>query len=384
MKLFEVIKPVPVRLLTEGYTFSQNADGKFVLGYDSSTPGQNDEIMTKRMSGLKSKKVGNRIKIEAPRNVGTGNFDVFSRKEQDEFRPHYNKDTFQTSVPTFYGMSLDPGGSRSAEREQYNRILDALKGRNGHSTTPEAMEQMLQQSAKSVMRQIEGSNFRDMERSDNIIIIPIPSSSELPGKFANAISSELGARGKVASVHDILEQNLDYKMGIAGGKDMNPDKLVNLYKNLIDEYQSGGRSEEQVLAFIERAQAFLDKKINDPQTPEQDVKLYQADLAFLQKTEEQFYDVAGQPVSDDAKQRKVHSLHGGIRRHIYDRVKIKKGAKAPKRTNNTIYVLADDNVDQGRTIIDVYRYLYKAGLFNQPGTKVIGAVMHKLGADNKR
>lgn len=382
MKLFEVLTPPPVVVLTEGYTFTQK-DGSYVLDYDPSSPGQDDEIMSKRMSGLRSKKVGTRMKMDPAVSAKMDNMDVFSRKEREEFKPYRDDDTFLTSIPIFYGLSLDKGKQRTEQRFQYHRILDALKGRDGHSTTPAAMNQMMQQATRSVMKQI-GQYYRAMEKADNIVIIPVPSSSTIPMDFAKTLAAEFGANGKVTTINDILEQNLNYKVGVAGGKNMDPDKLENLYSHVLDDYVRGARTEDQVLDFIEDAQSFVKRQINDPNTSEQDIRLYRVDYEFLKELENEFFNMDGQQQPGQARQRRVHDIRGALRRHVYDRVKLKKGAKAPKRTDNTIYVLVDDNIDQGRTVVDVYRYLYKKDLFNQPGTKVIGAVMHKLGTDLKR
>jgi hypothetical protein len=384
MKLFEVLTPSPVYLMTEGYSFNQTPEGTVILDYDPSDPATHDKIMTKRMRGLQSKKRAGRMQVDPPRGVDSGNFDVYSRKEQHEFQPHYNPDTFLSSIPTFFGLALDPGKKDTPDREQYKRILDALKGRNGHSTTPAAMEAMMQQSAKSIMKQI-AAHYRQIEKANNIIVIPIPSSSKLPRMFASVLADTFGSEGRVATVNDMLEQNLNYKVGSAGGKETQAGNLPNLYRRVVNEFRAGGRSEEQVLGFFDEAEKFLTQKLNDPNTPESDIELYQKDMEFMKRAEEEFFDAVGtEDAPGAARQQQVHGLHGGTRRHAYDRVRVRRDAEVPTADPKTVYVLADDNVDHGRTIVDVYRYLYKHGLFNKEGTKVIGAVMHHLGADLKR
>lgn len=385
MKLIEIAIPPPLVMTLEGFSRVQDEQGRSRIQYTPDTP--DDPYIKGTMDRLRSTKLGSgKSKLQSPKNSNVAPFTHREKYEMDQ----QGLGNLPKNIPVFYGYNLTTEPTKMG-KEKYATILDALKGRKGHSFDPEALNELLNRSVNGIHKQIEeyghGLHMKDV---DKIIILPTPSSSTLSKQFTEKLASSF--KDKPVEVHDILEPNLKHDVGIAHGKKVPHDRLKKVYKEIIiNDFLRGARDEYEVMDWIDQAEKYLHKHIS--QASKQDADILKFDLEALEDAKDAFFRYVDTPQGQKAlarkrqhygpeaatRQRRVHDVGLGLRNLLYNRIKIKQGAELPSTTDNTLIIIADDNIDKGGTIGDVYRTLAKAGIVRNPGVRVVGAVIHRLG-----
>lgn len=327
-------------------------------------------------------------KPSKPKQTGTDNLSYSSWRESEEFAPYRDDNKYQTTVRAYYGFKL-LRGEGDVDLQIYRKLLDALKGRNNRRFETDSKQRLMKQAAQTVIKQIE---YYESGRT-NAIIIPTPSTAPLAGQWATVLAQEMNASGRFsAEVRNVLEYNPKYKYGLLAGdpNKVNPQALranIEVYSDIIvDEFVREFRSFDDAYETIIQAMEWARNRVR--QNPED--QLAQIDLQATQLAYNELERLMGLPEEEfevlrhraiEARgntPRRFHDLYGGLRRTVWDKTRVTPGIDFGGVPNNSLIIIADDNIESGSMLVDTYRMLYKNGLVDKRRTRVVGAVMHNL------
>lgn len=393
MKLDEIaIAPIIVRTsLVEAWTQQDLPTGEREYGWDPNERIDQGDL-ARRMGRAPIK----RGKPSKPKMAGTSNPSYSSSREKEEFGLYHDDNKYQKQIKIFYGLKLLKNTQNTKqtppdELAAYRRVLDGLKGRNQRRFSIGGQQELLRQAADTVIKQI--SHYSRGKRQ--AVIIPTPSTAPLANQWATTLSQEMKSKGYQTEVRDVLEYNPQYKYSLSPGEKgkISPDALrknLNIYKDIIvDEFVRGFRSDEDAMETLLAAQDWAENHLKR----EPDNELVQIDKQAIDYAVDEFERIIDMPAEEFEQMRKdaiaqkgtkptkLHDLFGGLRRHVWDKTRIKGGSELGEISDNVLVIIADDNVESGSMIIDTYRMLYKQGLVDKNKNEVVGAVIHNLNID---
>lgn len=385
--------------LQEGFTIhpGHGPDDKDVIGYTPEGPDDPFFSDLTKSSGAATRTISTLKDVTA----STAEIEELSQAIEKNRRGYQDSITVYTAMPVYKETTHTTGKLRS--------FMDTLKGKPNPTTefSASGRDALLTDGAKTIVKNFLAK--RPLTRIKKIILAPIPSSSQLVVQFAHKLAEQLqnapGGSGKVSVETDMFQKATVARHGairratIKNADDFDedkrgysfpfpsrklsyePDALKNLIRDYVHAWTEGRVSDEQIHKDFYNLKVKVIKKIKDLKTRlnntedakqqeelTSEIDVYQQKLEFLETEYETAVERRQELVTSPGYQpayrnpREIKANYGLTRGLTFDRFEIKQTSPLPP---GTLLVLVDDNIDTSKSIIDLYRTLFKKGVVNQ-------------------
>lgn len=292
---------------------------------------------------------------------------------------------FQPMIPISWASTIHGTKGKSAD------FLDALKDRNKDKVSFKGMNDMIEDMAKAVLRELP-----PLKSYKTAIVTDLPSTKGLASQFAKEVAKQLQQQGIPTAFDNLFVKNPDRQTGtiLRGAKSDETDEdgfpvrpvtfRPEAYGRMLQlARQSGEEGINKAIDYAEQRKEAIKKQANDSNLTPDMAKAIDEEAQYIDKYLDKILEL-----DPNAEQKEVQTKQdlGFIRRLVYKRFAMNPEAATSKESTNegkTLIVIADDNFDSRRSVLNAYYELVENGYANYPSSAVVAVAMHQMRGELK-